>query len=193
MSVRTIRTGGLAGVLAAGLFVIAAILDTVAPIDVVYDSSTEVLYLSASSLAFLAVVVTVTGMRALLARTGRQTRLATVGAWLVIAGYGMAALLNGVSLALGERSFVTVRLAFAVLMLIGSVILGVVVLRSRVLPWWCGILLIIAFPLGHFTNSLFASAENVLMALLWGSVGAGLLASTTASARVPAAESARVG
>jgi hypothetical protein len=36
------------------------------------------------------------------------------------------------------------------------------------LPWWCGVLLIVTFPLGHFANALFSSAENLLLALLWG-------------------------
>jgi hypothetical protein len=36
-------------------------------------------------------------------------------------------------------------------------------------------LLIVTFPLGHFANALFRSAENLLLALLWGSVGVALL------------------
>ena len=32
-----------------------------------------------------------------------------------------------------------------------------------------------AFPLGHFANAIFGSAENLLLALLWGSVGIALL------------------
>ncbi len=30
--------------------------------------------------------------------------------------------------------------------LIGSVLLGAMTLRARVLPWWCGVLLIVGFP-----------------------------------------------
>jgi hypothetical protein len=33
----------------------------------------------------------------------------------------------------------------------------------------------VTFPLGHFANALFSSAENLLLALLWGSVGVALL------------------
>jgi hypothetical protein len=47
-----------------------------------------------------------------------------------------------------------VRLGFAVVILVGSAILGVVVLRMHLLPWWCGALLIVAFPVGHFANAL---------------------------------------
>jgi hypothetical protein len=43
------------------------------------------------------------------------------------------------------------------------------------LPWWCGVLLIVAFPLGHFANAIFGAVENLLLALLWGSMGIALL------------------
>jgi hypothetical protein len=73
-----------------------------------------------------------------------------------------------------------VRLGFAVVILIGSAILGAVVLRMQLVPWWCGVLLIVAFPVGHFANALLASAEDILLALLWGSVGVSLLVRATA-------------
>jgi hypothetical protein len=59
--------------------------------------------------------------------------------------------------------------------LVGSALLGVIIIRARLLPWWCGVLLIVTFPLGHFANALFSSAENLLLALLWGSIGIALL------------------
>ena len=31
------------------------------------------------------------------------------------------------------------------------------------------------FPLGHFANAIFGAAENLLLALLWGSMGIALL------------------
>ena len=36
-------------------------------------------------------------------------------------------------------------------------------------------LLIIAFPLGDVANAILSSAENLLLALLWGSMGIVLL------------------
>jgi hypothetical protein len=52
----------------------------------------------------------------------------------------------------------------------------VIIIRARLLPWWCGVLLIVTFPLGHFANAIFGAAENLLLALLWGSMGIALLA-----------------
>ena len=69
----------------------------------------------------------------------------------------------------------TVRIGAAGLVLIGSLLLGVIIIRAKLLPWWCGVLLIIAFPLGDVANAIFSSAENLLLALLWGSMGIVLL------------------
>ena len=183
MPVRIVKIGGLAGLLAAILFIITAAIDQVAPIGLVYDSVNEYIYSAVSMVAFLAVVVAVVGVRALTSRSGKLERLSTVAAWLVGLGYGFVALLNAINLIQGERTLNTVRLGAALVMLIGSVILGVVVLLTRVLPWWSGVLLIVAFPLGHFANAVFPSAENVLYVLLWGSIGFALLR----HAEVPAA------
>ena len=76
----------------------------------------------------------------------------------------------------GHASWLMVRIGGAGLVLIGSALLGVIILRARLLPWWCGVLLIVALPLGDVANEIFSSAENLLLALLWGSIGFGLLA-----------------
>ena len=182
MPVRIIKIGGLAGLLAATLFIVSAVIDKVAPVGLVYDSPNEYIYSAVSMVAFLAVVVAVAGLRTLMSQTGKLSRLSTVAASLVGLGYGFVALLNAVNLIQGERTLNMVRLGAAMLMLTGSVILGVTVLVTRVLPWWSGVLLIVAFPLGHFANAVFPSAENVLYVLLWGSIGLALLS----RAEVPA-------
>ena len=73
-------------------------------------------------------------------------------------------------------------------MLVGSVLLGVIILRARLMPWWCGVLLIVAFPLGDVANAIFSSAENLLLALLWGSVGVGLLTRREGAAEAVASQ-----
>jgi hypothetical protein len=94
---------------------------------------------------------------------------------LTIAGYAIIAVMTVISMVQGQRSLLPIRLTGAGLVLVGSALLGVIIIRARLLPWWCGVLLIVTFPLGHFANALFSSAENLLMALLWGSVGVALL------------------
>jgi hypothetical protein len=75
----------------------------------------------------------------------------------------------------GERVLIEVRQIAALSLLVGSALLGVLVLITRVVPWWCGVLLIVAFPLGDVVDALFPGGEGVLLALLWGTVGAALL------------------
>jgi hypothetical protein len=94
---------------------------------------------------------------------------------LTIAGYAIITVTTVISMVQGQRSLLPVRLTGAGMVLVGSALLGVIIIRARLLPWWCGVLLIVTFPLGHFANALFSSAENLLMALLWGSVGVALL------------------
>ena len=193
MSPNIVKLGGLAGILAAALLLIAAVIDQVAPVEVAYDSPNEYIHSAVSMVAFLAVVVAVVGVWALKSRTSQLRRLATVAAWMTGLGYGFVALLNAINLIQGERTLNMVRLGAALVMLIGSVILGVIVLVTRLLPWWCGVLMIIAFPLGHFANALFPSAENILYVLLWGSVGLALLARANAPAELGVGQPAQVG
>jgi hypothetical protein len=78
----------------------------------------------------------------------------------------------------------TVRLTGGVAVLIGSILLGVVTIRARLVPWWCGVLLIVAFPLGHFSNAIVSGGEGILLRILWG-----LVAYTLLSLRGTVAES----
>lgn len=192
MPVNAVKGGGLAGLLAAILFLISTVIDQLAPVQTVYDSPNEYVYQTLSMVAFLGAVGAVIGFWAVQSRPGRFRRLGTVAAGLTGAGYTVVALVNAVSIAQGERSLVTVRIAAALTLLIGSVILGFIVLRTRLLPWWCGVLLIIAFPLGDVANELFRGAEGVLLALLWGSVGLALLARTHSSAEPLSAPATRL-
>ena len=82
MSPNIVKLGGLAGILAAALFLVVAVIDQVAPIELVYDSPNEYVYSAVSMVAFLAVVAAVVGVWALNSRTGQLRRLATVAAWI---------------------------------------------------------------------------------------------------------------
>ncbi|HJY44640.1 MAG TPA: hypothetical protein VJ301_08450, partial [Propionibacteriaceae bacterium] len=112
---------------------------------------------------------------------------------LTIAGYAIIAVMTVISMVQGHASFLTVRLAAAGVLLVGSLLLGVIILRARMLPWWCGVLLIVAFPLGHFANALFGAAENLILALLWGSIGVALLSRREGVAESVATPSAQAG
>jgi hypothetical protein len=170
----TVRWGGIAGVVAAALLVLSAILNQLSPVKTTYDSASY-LYLAAVFAAYVAVLVALLGIHVVHRGRPRYGRLGAVGTVMTFAGYAIIATVTAINIVQGQRSLQTVRIGGALVLLIGSVLLGVIILRARLLPWWCGVLLIVAFPLGDVANAIFSSAENLLLALLWGSVGIALL------------------
>ena len=171
-----IKWGGIAGIAAAALFIVSAILEQLSPLQRIYDSVASYLYLGVVVAAYIAVIVAVLGIHALHSGRPRYGRLGTTGTVLTIAGYLIMIVVRMISMVAGRESLGNVRIGAGLAVLIGSVLLGVIILRARILPWWCGVLLIVAFPLGDVANAIFSAAENFLLALLWGSVGVALLA-----------------
>jgi hypothetical protein len=171
-----IKWGGIAGIVAAALFVVSAIVEQLSPLRRIYDSAASYLYLGVVVAAYIAVIISVLGIHALHSGRPRYGRLGTTGTVLTIAGYLIMIVVRMISMAAGQESLSNVRIGGGLAVLIGSVLLGVIILRARMLPWWCGVLLIVAFPLGDVANAIFSAAESLLLALLWGSVGVALLA-----------------
>jgi hypothetical protein len=170
-----VKWGGIAGLVAAALLIVSAVLNQMSPVLQTYDSAASYLYLGVVVAAYIAVIVAVLGIHALHSGTPRYGRLGTTGVVLTIAGYAIIAVLTVISIVQGQATLLTIRIAGAGVLLIGSMLLGVIIIRARLLPWWCGVLLIVAFPLGDQANAIFSSAENLLLALLWGSMGVALL------------------
>jgi hypothetical protein len=188
-----IKWGGIAGIAAAALFIMSAILDQLSPLQRIYDSAASYLYLSVVVVAYIAVIIAVLGIHALHSGRPGYGRLGTTGTVLTIAGYLIMTVVRMISMAAGRESLGNVRIGAGLVVLIGSVLLGVIILRARILPWWCGVLLIVAFPLGDVANAIFSAAENLLLALLWGSVGVALLARREGAAEPAGTQPAQVG
>jgi hypothetical protein len=188
-----IKWGGIAGIAAAALLIVSAIVNQLSPIQRTYDSAASYLYFGVAVAAYIAVIIAVLGIHALHSGRPRYGRLGTTGAVLTIAGYLIIAVVTMISIAQGRASLINIRLGGGLVLLIGSALLGVIILRARLLPWWCGVLLIVAFPLGDVANEIFGSAENLLLALLWGSVGVALLARREGVAEPAVTEPAQAG
>jgi hypothetical protein len=188
-----IKWGGIAGIVAAALFVVSAIVEQLSPLRRIYDSAASSLYLGVVVAAYIAVIISVLGIHALHSGRPRYGRLGTTGTVLTIAGYLIMIVVRMISMAAGQESLGNVRLGGGLAVLIGSVLLGVIILRTRMLPWWCGVLLIVAFPLGDVANAIFGAAENLLLALLWESVGVALLARREGVAEPAVTQPAEVG
>jgi hypothetical protein len=175
MSTATLVRAGCGALIAAALFVTAAVIYWVAPVPSPYVSTTDYVHQAVLVLAFLGAAAAAVAIALLLRSIGRFAALSLVGAVLAGGGYVVVGLLGLVNLARGERVLFAGRPVVAVVLLVGSALLGVLVLITRALPWWCGVLLIVAFPLGDVVDALLPGGEGVLLALLWGTVGFALL------------------
>jgi hypothetical protein len=175
MSPSVVKWGGVAGLGAAALLILSAILNQLTPGDAIVDTPVEYLYRAVTVPAYVGVIIAVLGIHSLHRGNSRYGWLGSAGSVMTIAGYASIAVLTLISMLQNFEYLLTIRLGAAGLVLIGSLVLGVIIIRARLLPWWCGALLIVVFPLGHVANAIFSSAENLLMALLWGSVGIALL------------------
>jgi hypothetical protein len=175
MSSGVIKAGGLAGMFAAGAFILSAIFYQFSPLDGVVDTAGEYGYRVTVILAYVAAIIAVLGVHRLHSGNARYGALGTTGAIATIAGYAAFTIITAIATVQDFEYLLTLRIAAAVVLLAGSALLGILIIRARLLPWWCGVLLIVAFPLGDVANALFPTAENFLLALLWGSIGYGLL------------------
>lgn len=186
-SQQSVRRGAVAGLTAAALFMVSTVLTQVAPVGTDYVTVTDYLLQLILVLAYAAVLVALRGLHARHRSVERYGRVGSVGAALTAVGYGAVLLIVAAGAVMGARVLNDVRPVAALVLLVGSIILGVATLRAQVVPWWCGALLIVAFPLGDVANEALDGAEGLLLALLWGSIGLALLKPAAPSAETPAA------
>jgi hypothetical protein len=81
-----IRWGGIAGVAAAALLILSAILYQLNPVQRIYDSAASYVYLGVGLAAYIAIIVAVLGIHALHSGTPQYGRLGVTGTVLTIAG-----------------------------------------------------------------------------------------------------------
>jgi hypothetical protein len=188
MSSGIARWGGWAGVVAAVMYLAAGTLILIAPLQRVFGSISEHLIEIILVVAFAVTLIAIAGLHAL--QSPRYGRLGAAGSSITFIGYALIAVVTAVTVRVGGAPLFTVRLVGALAILIGSVLLGAMTLRARVLPWWCGVLLIVGFPLGDILDGNVArGGEEIVFGIVWGIVGHALLS----SGRAPDQQHARVG
>jgi hypothetical protein len=66
--------------------------------------------------------------------------------------------------------------SYGLVVLVGSILLGAMTIRARILPWWCGVLLIVGFLIGDILEMVVVvGSENIVFAIVWGLIGSALL------------------
>jgi hypothetical protein len=187
MSSGIVRWGGWAGVVAAVMWVLSAILILLllaTPQTVSFNSFSDYLLQIVLLVSYGGTLVALLGLHALQSESGRYGRLGAAGSLITFIGYAIVFVVVTISILEGGASLLTVRLAGAAV-LIGSILLGAMIIRTRILPWWCGVLLIIAFPLGDLSNAILRGSEGILLGILWGVVGYSLLSRSGTVAEQP--------
>jgi len=182
-----VRWGGLAGVAAGVMFVLSGILNLLAPQQQgVLNSFSDYLYAIILAVAFALPLVVIAGLHAVQRQSGRYGRLGVAGSLISFIGYALISVLTAGSTLVEGEALYAVRLIAAAAVLIGSILLGAMILRARVLPWWCGVLLIVGFPLGDVVNDVVGEgSEGIVFAILWGLIGYALLSSSSAPDQRP--------
>jgi hypothetical protein len=186
MTSSMVRWGGLAGVAAGVLFVLSGILTLIAPTQRELRSfggyRIEVVIVVAFALAMVAIA----GLHAAQSQSGRYGGLGAAGALLAFVGYALVLVAVHVATLAGGEPIYTVRLVGGLAVLVGSILLGAMTLRAQLLPWWCGVLLIVGFPLGDLLEGVVGvGSESIVLGIVWGAIGYALLSQGSAAAERP--------
>jgi hypothetical protein len=178
MSQDMVRWGGLAGVAAGVMFLLSGILYFIVapPLPTrALGSFGDYLYEVVVAVAFALVLVTIAGLHAAQRQSERYRILGTAGFSLTFLGYAIVLVIAHLYRLVGGEYILSLRLAGGLLVLVGATLLGAMTMYARVLPWWCGVLLIVGFPLGAFLENVLAGIENIVFAIVWGLIGNALL------------------
>ncbi len=106
---------------------------------------------------FALTLVAIAGLHAL--QSGRYGLWGTVGALIAFVGYALVAVITAVIVLARAEALQSIRLVSVAAVLIDSILLGAMTIRARVLPWWCGVLIIVGFPLGGISNAVVWGAR----------------------------------
>jgi hypothetical protein len=190
MSSKVVRWGGMAGAVAAAMWLLSFILIQLTSLPKVFESFSDYLIEVVLLVGYAGTMGAILGLHALQSQSGRYGRLGAVGSLVAFIGYAIVFVATTGSILQGSQALLSVRLTGGIAVLVGSVLLGAITLYARVVPWWCGVLLIVAFPLGDFSNAIVRGGEGILLGLLWGSVAYALLRSAPNRAQPSGADPA---
>ena len=168
-----IRWGGLAGVAAGLLYVLSALFSLIAPQQRVFDSFSDYLIEIIFVVALAGTLVAIVGLHAL--QSAYYGLLGAAGSLITFVGYALLFVAAAVTTLAGREALDAVFPIGVLAILVGSILLGAATIRGRVLPWWCGALLIVGFPLTVPLDVAVRGAGGIALGIVWALVGYALL------------------
>jgi hypothetical protein len=182
-----VRWGGLAGVVAGVMFLLSGILTFIVapPPQGALGSSGAYLFEVVIVVAFASTLVALAGLHAAQRQSRRYGILGTAGFLLTFVGYALVLVIAHLIRLAGVEPILSLCPVGGLLVLVGSILLGAMTMYARVLPWWCGVLLIVGFPLGAFLETVRSGIENIVFAVVWGLIGYVLLSRRSTVAEQP--------
>jgi hypothetical protein len=185
-----VRWGWLAGIVAGVAWAVSGIVH----FTMVYPeagtgptgSISDYLIEGAHAVAEAGMLGALLGLRA--RQVPRYGWLGTVGFALAFLGSALLCAITVIGIvsrdALGEAVLGTIFISGVLGWLVGFPLLGIATLRARVLPRWCGVLLIAFFPLFGFLLSSYGWG-GIALGLLWLALGYALLSARGATVQQP--------
>jgi hypothetical protein len=174
--------GGLAAIVAGVMYILRGIVSLFDPQKPMFTSFSDYLIEVMFVVALLGTLGAIAGLHVL--HQDRYGRLGVAGSLTAFVGTALLLVAAVVTALAGREAFGTVFLIGFLVTLVGLVLLGVAVLHARVLPSWCGVLLIAGFPLSAILDVL-ANVGGELLGVVWTLVGYALLSNGGASTRQP--------
>lgn len=182
MSSDFIRWGGLAGIAAGMMYIVAGILNLLDPQSDVFVSLFDYLIEFVFAVAWLGTLGAIASLHA--AQREGHGQLGTAGSATAFVGYVLLFVVSVANILAGREVLGIVVLLGLLGVLVGLILLGIAILRTRSLPRWCGVLLIVVIPLTAILN-LTINAGGIVQGLVWALIGVTLLSSGQTSSQQP--------
>jgi hypothetical protein len=179
-----VRWGWLAALIGGVPYALTGIMSLLAPQEEAFDSFTDYLIEVLFVLALVGTLMAIAGLHIL--QRGRYGHLGAAGSLTAFVGHALLLVAAAVTTLAGREALDMVFLLGSLAALVGLVLLGATTLRARVLPWWCGVLLIVGLPLSVVLDVTARGNGGILLGMVWALVGYALLAMGGASDQQPA-------
>lgn len=181
MSSNLIRWGGLAALFAGILYAAQSIVNLVAPQRPVFNSLTDYSIEILFAAALAGTLGAIAGLH--VAQRDSYGRLGALGSLTAFIGHALLLASATATALTGGNVLETAFFAGFLAAVVGLILLGAATLRAGALPRWCGVLLIVGFPM---SVALEAYGGAIVLGAVWVLVGYAMISDASESSRHPA-------